>query len=109
MNAVFFSSLVHKQLLFGAALGNDLDRWSFSQEASFSIKYAIDQPRFQLNISSNLWYIACIFQIGSALVGYEELTGELEPIRECEIFDMIINYIHDSFSTRCKFNSEKPL
>ena len=63
---------------------------------------------FPIKSTINLWYIACIFQIWSALVGYEELTGELEPIRECEIFGMIINYIHDSFSTRCKFILKSP-
>ena len=76
----------------------------FSQEASFSIKYTIDHPRFQLNVPSNLWYIACIFQIWSALVGYEELTGELEPIRECEIFGMILFLLDGSLILKSPFS-----
>ena len=35
----------------------------YHRSASFPIKYTIDHPRFQSNISSNRWYIVRIFQI----------------------------------------------
>ena len=42
-------------------------------------------PRFQSNIPSVGWYqIACILQIWSAPVGFEDL---IEPIRNYEIFE----------------------
>ena len=37
---------------------------------------------------SNRWYIALIFQIWYAPIGYEELAGGLEPISNDEIFRM---------------------
>jgi len=45
------------------------------------------QPHFQSNIPWNQWYIARIFQICLALVGYEELAGGLEPIRKGKYFE----------------------
>ena len=66
MNVIFFfSSLMNKQL--GRRLIDSL---------------LPKQPRFQSNIRS----IARIFQIWPALVGYEELAGGLEPIRNGEKF-----------------------
>ena len=51
-----------------------------------NIYIIIDQPRFQSNTPSNRWYIARIFQIWSAAVGYKELAALSEPIRNSEIF-----------------------
>ena len=53
-----------------------------------NIYIIIDQPRFQSNTPSNRWYIARIFQIWSAAVGYKELAALFEPIRNSEIFWM---------------------
>ena len=52
------------------------------QSHSQSNNYTIEQPHFQ----SNIWYIARIFQICLVPVGYEDLTGGLEPIRNGKIF-----------------------
>ena len=51
-----------------------------------NIYIIIDQPRLQSNTPSNRWYIARIFQIWSAAVGYKELAALFEPIRDSEIF-----------------------
>ena len=59
------------------ALGSEIDRQSITQAASFPGKYTMDQSRFQANVSSNLWYMARIFQIWSTPIAYEELAGDL--------------------------------
>ena len=47
------------------------------------------QPRFQINIQPNRWYISRIFQIWSTPVEVvEELAGDFEPIRSGEIVRM---------------------
>ena len=46
-------------------------QFTFAQATSFPSKYIIDQPRFKSNAPSNRWYIARIFQIWQAPVGYE--------------------------------------
>ena len=51
-----------------------------------SNNYTIERPHFQSNIPSNQWHIARIFQIWLVSVGYEELAGGLEPIRNGELF-----------------------
>ena len=66
--------------------GNEVDRWSIAQEASFPINHSIDQPRFQSNTPPNRWYIARNFQIWSGPVGYKELARGFKPIGNGEIF-----------------------
>ena len=39
-------------------------------------------PRSLVSNPSNGWYIAPIFQIWYALLGYEELAGKLEPVNQ---------------------------
>ena len=41
---------------------------------------------FQSSIPWNRWYIARIFKKWLELVGFEELAGGLEPLRNSEIF-----------------------
>ena len=55
-------------------------------QSHFQSNNYIERPHFQSNIPSSQWYIACIFQIWLLPVGYEELAGGLEPIRNGEIF-----------------------
>ena len=66
--------------------GNEVDRWSIAQEASFPINHSIDQPRFQSNTPPNRWYIARSFQIWSGSVGYKEVARGFKPIGNGEIF-----------------------
>ena len=49
-------------------------------------QYTVNQPRFQVNIPSNRWYIDRISQIWSTPVGYEEFARGFKPIRKGEIF-----------------------
>ena len=91
----FFSSLVNMQLV-----GNEVDWWSIAQEALFPINYFIDQPRFQSNTRPNGWYIARIFRIWSAQVRYEELAWSFKPIRNGEIFWIIITIIFSKLASR---------
>ena len=58
---------------------------SVAHTALFLGKYTIDQPRFQVNIPLNRWYIAPTFQIWSMPVSYEELAKCFQPIRNGEI------------------------
>ena len=88
VNTISFSSLENKQLS-----GNAWKRgWSIvcsvAHTALFLGIYTIDQPRFQVNIPPSRWYIAPTFHIWSVPVGYEELAGGFQPIRNGEIFWM---------------------
>ena len=68
----------------------------------------VDQPRFQPNIPSNRWYIARIFQIWSAPVGYEELAGgfNLSQSRTAKYFERIMEKNMTSMETPLFKNSK---
>ena len=69
-----------------------------SSTTSFPGKYTLEQPRFQTNVQSNSLiskkiyrriggiYITRILQIWSTPVGYEELAGGFESVRDGVIF-----------------------
>ena len=84
---VKFSSLVNKQLGRRARKRG----WSIAMQPVFQINIPLYQLRFQVNIPSNRWYIANIFQIWLTPVDYEELAVGFEPIRNGEIFGMYDN------------------
>ena len=77
----FFSSF--------AAPGNEVNQWPIAQANLISKSIYHRSTSFPSHISSNRWFITRIFQIWSMQVGYGELAGGSEPIRNGEIFLMI--------------------